>query len=307
MDVVTIGHTSLDKVKVRGKESIQLGGASIYSALASKIFSETGVVSRVGREFPDTNLDQLAKWGLDTSGITRGTGRTTSFEISYDKEGRAIYGSYDFGVGRYIMPKDIPAKYLKAKAFHLAPMSPAKQLKFVRYLRDNSYGLISLNTHFGYVPKHKKDLLKLAGEVDVFILDHEEAMLLTGTKRIELAYNALKKKDHNIIAGTIGDIGSGVLEEGEFTYFSTPYQKEVKDFTGCGDVFGGSFISSYLKTKNPLKSANIANQVASINATDWYFKGIKGLKFQSIEAFQEFMFSRQRKLRKNQRSIEHWF
>jgi 2-dehydro-3-deoxygluconokinase/2-dehydro-3-deoxygalactonokinase len=307
MDVVTIGHTSLDTLTIRGKERVQLGGAAVYSALASSIFSKTGIVSRVGQDFANRHFESLKRWGLDVAGIKKGTGKTTTFSITYNEEGRAAYDSYDLGVGKYIKPGDIPDRYLSAKAVHLAPMAASKQKRFVEFLRDNFYGLISLNTHVGYLPQYKRQLLELASEVDVFVLNDEEAMKLTGTKRIEHAINALKKTKHKLMVVTIGVIGSGVLERGEFNFFPSVYQPEVVDFTGCGDAFGGSFISSYIKTGDPLKSANIANSVASINATAWNFKAIKGLGFRDLQAFQEFVFSRQRKLRKNQRSIEHFF
>jgi sugar/nucleoside kinase (ribokinase family) len=307
MEVVTVGHTSLDTLTIKGKERVQLGGAAVYSALASNIFSKTGIVSRVGQDFQEKNFRSLKRWGLDTAGIKRGKGKTTTFSITYDDEGRATYDSYGLGVGKYIKPGDIPKKYLSAKAFHLAPMAASKQKKFVDFLRDKFDGFISLNTHVGYLPQYKKQLLELASEVDVFVLNDEEAMKLTGTRRIEHAINALKKTEHNLMVVTIGVIGSGVLERGEFNFFPSVYQPEVVDFTGCGDAFGGSFISSYIKTGDPLKSANIANSVASINATAWNFKAIRGLRFRDLQAFQEFVFSRQRKLRKNQRSIEHFF
>jgi len=279
----------------------------VYSALASNIFSETGIVSRVGQDFQEKDFRSLRRWGLDTAGIKKVAGKTTAFAIAYDDEGRATYESYDLGVGKYIRPKDIPRRYLEARAFHLAPMAASKQMKFVEFLKDRFDGLISLNTHVWYLPQYKRQLLELAPEVDVFVLNDEEAMKLTGTRRVEHAINALKKTQHNLIVVTIGVIGSGVLERGEFNFFPSVYQPEVRDFTGCGDAFGGSFISSYIKTGDPLKSANIANSVASINATAWNFEAIKGLRFRDLHAFQEFVFSRQRKLRKHQRSIEHFF
>jgi sugar/nucleoside kinase (ribokinase family) len=299
MDVVTIGHTSVDRVTISGTKNVQLGGAAVYSAMAA-------IVSRVGGDFTPDFEKILNKAGIGTEGLKKVKGKSSYFSINYDKHGSATYGSYDLNVGIHIRPGDIPSSYLDAKAFHIAPMAPSKQRKFIEYLRKNFDGIVSLNTHMGYM-KRRKEVLKLLADVDIFTLNDEEALALTKTKRIEVALNVLKKEKHNLIAITIGSIGSGVLEGSELTFFPSVSQPRVKDLTGCGDAFAGSFISSYIKTKNPLKAANIASSVASINATDWNFKAIRTLKFKDIQAFQEFIFSRQRKLQKHQWSIEHFF
>jgi sugar/nucleoside kinase (ribokinase family) len=307
MEVVTIGHASLDKVKINNKEKTQLGGAAVYSAMGAKIFSKVGVVSRVGNDFPVEFYSVLRNANIDTMGLKKVRGKSTFFAIEYDKDGVASYTNYKLNVGMFIRPEDIPPKYLQAKAFHIAPMAATKQRIFLNFLRNKSYGLISLNTHVGYFLKYKNDILDLISDVDVFTINDEEAMRLTGTKRIEYALNVLKKTRHNLIVVTIGFIGSVVIENGEMTFFPSVYQPRIVDLTGCGDAFAGSFICSYTKTGDALKSANIANSVASIAATGWNFQAIKSLRFKTVEHFQEFIFSRQRKLSKNQRSIEHFF
>jgi sugar/nucleoside kinase (ribokinase family) len=307
MDVVTIGHTSIDRVKVDGKRTLQLGGAAIYSAMAAKIFNSTGVVSRVGMDFPEEFFSLIKKTGIDTKGIKKVKGKSTYFSIEYAKDGRAIYKDYSLNVGVYIRPGDIPEKYRGAKAFHLAPMAPTKQEAFIEFIRKNTDALVSLNTHLGYLPKYRKHILRLIPEVDVFTMNEEEAIGLTKSRRLGNALSALKKINHNLIIVTIGIDGSAIIEKGETTLSATPYQPKIVDLTGCGDSFAGAFISSYLKTENPLKSANIANTVAAINATNWNFTGIKNLKFKSVERFQEFVISRQKRIVKHQRSIDHFF
>jgi|Deesub1362A_J573_1020465.scaffolds.fasta_scaffold00166_56 sugar/nucleoside kinase (ribokinase family) len=307
MDVVTIGHASIDKVRIDGGYELQLGGAAIYSAMAAKIFNQTGVVSRVGKDFPQDFFMDIKRAGIDIRGIKKVRGKSTNFVIEYAKDGTAVYKEYSLNVGVYIRPRDIPQEYLNAKAFHLAPMASTKQASFIKFLRKKTDALISLNTHLGYLPRYRKEIIKLIPMVDVFSLNEEEAVLLTKTKRLGNALSSLKKMKHNLIVVTIGIDGSAIIEKGETTLSATPYQQKILDLTGCGDSFAGAFISSYLKTGNPLKSANIANTVASINATNWSYRGIKNLKFKSIERFQEFVISRQKRITKNQKSIDHFF
>jgi len=306
MEVVTIGHASIDRVKTDKEEKIQLGGAAIYSAMAAKIFSSTVIVSRVGRDFPVKFYSILRDSGIDTFGLKKVRGESTSFSINYDENGIANYSSYQLNVGIRIRPEDMPRNYLSAEAFHLAPLAPTKQKLFIKFLRKKSQGLVSLNTHLRYFLKYKKDVVDLISKVDIFTINDEEAMRLTNTKSLERALNSLKKLEHELIAVTMGVYGSIVIEKGKITFFPSLYQPKIVDLTGCGDAFAGSFVSSYIKTRDPFKSANIANSVASIVATNWNFQGIKNLKFKTLERFHEFVVSRQRRLRKTQKSIEHF-
>ena len=302
MDVVTIGHVSIDKVKINEKEKTQLGGAAVYSAMAAKIFAHTGVVSRVGEDFPYRFLALLKKYGINIEGLKKVRGRSTNFKIEYDEDGIAKYTEYKLNVGKYIRPSDIPKTYLKAEAFHLAPMAATKQQKFIDFLKKRG-GIISLNTHIGFLPRYRRKLLELIPQVDIFTLNEEEALKITNAKRLEYAIKFLKKIEHEFIIVTLGVIGSVVIDK-DVTFFPSVYQPKVIDLTGCGDAFAGAFLASFIRTKDPLKSANIANSVASLVASNWNFKGVKNLKFSSLDRFQEYIFSRQRKIRKMQFSID---
>lgn len=307
MDIVTIGHVSLDRVKIDGKESLQLGGAAVYSAMAAKIFSPTGIVSRVGRNFSAEHYTTLRGAEIDTFGLKKVMGESTSFSIAYDKDGNASYDSYALNVGIQIKPEDVPRSYMRAKAFHVAPMAASKQEIFLNFLRKNTDALISLNTHIGYFSKYKRKVMELISRADAFTINDEEAMRLTNTNGLVKALNAFRKVKHNLIVVTMGVYGSIVVEGGDIAFFPSVYQPKIVDLTGCGDAFAGSFISSYLKTNNSLKSANIANSVASIVATDWNFRAIKNLKYNSLANFQKFVISRQRRMGKKQHVIDSFF
>ncbi len=303
--IVTIGHASIDKVIVGKEERTQLGGAAVYSAFASKIFEKTGIVTRVGKDFPVEYINMLRRHGIDTLGLRRVKGKSTSFVIEY-KENIANYLEYKINVGVFLKPEDIPKLYLDAQGFHLAPMAATKQIKFVNYIRRRSYGIISLNTHENYFKRYRKEILKLIDKVDIFTMNDEEAKKLTNSKSLEHSVNVLKRKKHNIIVITMGVFGSIVIENGEINYSPSLFQPKIVDLTGCGDAYAGAFLACYIKTEDAVKSANIANTVASLVATDWSFEAIKNLKFKSIEEFQEHVVSRQRKISKNQLSLEHF-
>lgn len=306
MEIVVIGHASIDNVSIKGARRTQLGGAAIYSAMAAKIFSETGVVSRIGTDFPPRYLS-LVSSSIDVSGLKRVHGESTSFSMEYDDNGIVHYTGYKLNVGVHIRPEDVPKKYLSAKAFHLAPMAATKQKAFLDYLRDKTYAVVSLNTHSSYLAKYRRDIIDLINRVDVFTMNDEEAMLLTGTKGFEQSLSVLKRMPHHLIIVTMGIYGSAIILEGQITFAPSVIQPKIIDLTGCGDAFAGSFLAAYMKSNNALIAANAANSVASLTATGWNIEAIRSLKFKGMDQFHEFIISHQRKLARNQRSIEHFF
>ena len=307
LDIVTIGHTSIDNIEIGGESKRQLGGAAVYSAMAAKVFGKTGIVSRVGMDFPPSFLKILTETGISTTGIRKINGNSTFFSIEYNGSGSANYKGFKLNAGRNISAEDIPISFLNAKGFHIAPMNPGKQRRIVDFLRAHSYGVVSLNTYMGYAHQHKKALLELMDIVDIFTINDEEAMLLADSKSFEHALEKIKKVPHNLVIITMGVYGSIVLSDSEINFFPSVYQERVVDLTGCGDSFAGSFLASYLKTNDPHKSANIANSVASLNATDWNYQALKPLEFRSLEKFQLFITSRQRRLTKQQKMLEAFF
>ncbi len=306
MDIVVIGHASIDNIVAKNERRTQLGGASVYFAMASKIFASTGVVSRVGGDFPAEFLGVLKKSSIDINGIKRTAGKSTRFALRYDDRGMARYDRYDLNVGVNIRPEDIPTSYLSAGAFHLAPMAPSKQNSFLEYLREKTYALISLNTHVAYLQRYRSGLMKLLPKVDICTMNDEEAIRLTDTRGFEQALATLKRKEHNLVVVTMGVYGSAIIED-EIIFAPSVIQPRIVDLTGCGDAFAGAFLAAYSKTEDSLQAANIANSVASIAATDWNFEALRNLRFATLESFHEYVISHQRKLSKNQRSLEQFF
>jgi len=306
-DLVTIGHTSIDQVEIGGVAKKQLGGAAVYSAMAAKVFARTGIVSRVGRDFPPSFLKILTEANISTTGIRKLEGKSTFFDIVYDDDCAAHYKDFKLNAGRNIAASDIPRSFLKAKGFHIAPMNPGKQRRIVDFLREKTFAVVSLNTYMGYAEKYKKALIELMGMVDIFTINDDEAIKLMDARNLEESLKKLKKTPHNLVIVTLGVFGSVAVSGGEINFFPGVYQESPVDFTGCGDSFAGSYLASYLKSGDPYKAANIANGVASLNATDWNFQPLKPREFKSIEAFQLFIASRQCRLKKKQKMLESYY
>ncbi len=106
---------------------------------------------------------------------------------------------------------------------------------------------------------------------DIIQANRIEAELLTGLelkaeKDYQEAGSAILDSGPSTVLFTLGEEGCLVAyRKGHEKFFSLipAGRVKVKDPTGAGDVFSATFIINYMKTKDPLRSAQIATSTAS--------------------------------------------
>lgn len=307
VSIFTIGHASIDLVETPRGRRKQPGGAAVYSAISASAFMKTGIVSRIGTDYPREFLNLLSSAGIDIGGMIRTRGRSSHFSISYDNSYNASYGDYGIEVGRYLNPNDIPRRYLrKARGVHISPMNPKKQSRFVEFLRESFDGVITLNTHEAYISRYRRILLDLAGKVDFFILNEREANLLTRSKRIDRAIEYFRRIDEARFVVTLGSLGSCVVLNGEMKFAPSLYNGDIVDPTGAGDSFCGAFLASYLMEEDPILSATAGNCLASLKAEGWNFESLLGLRFKDIKDLWHYVITKRVIASGNQRRLDEF-
>jgi len=113
-----------------------------------------------------------------------------------------------------------------------------------------------------------------SSSVDIIQMNEEEARYFTGidANTIEelgkLAILILKSgpKVVNITLGSSGSIVAWKDDKEHVEHFLPP-RVEIIDPTGCGDVYGASFLGEFLRNGDPRRAAFLANQRAAMNAT----------------------------------------
>jgi len=64
---------------------------------------------------------------------------------------------------------------------------------------------------------------------------------------------------------TMGEKGSWLGSQSDGIYFVPPFSdRSIRDSTGAGDVFAGSWLSTYLKTKDPVWASAVGSAFASL-------------------------------------------
>jgi sugar/nucleoside kinase (ribokinase family) len=154
-------------------------------------------------------------------------------------------------------------------------------LKTLRKIKKNTRGLIFMDIHslilgrkrdgkrFVRVPENWQEWVSCT---DIVQCNFTEFSELSNKKvgsfaRIKDFAGLILQSGPKILLVTRGKEKGYVFQAGKRGIKSNrtvvPGLEKVKDPTGCGDVFSSGFVISYLKSREPIASANFANSVAS--------------------------------------------
>ncbi len=267
LDLVVIGYLLHDILDVEGKVKHCLGGPAAYTSLAAaRLGLRTGIVSKAGPDFK--YVDRLKQ--IDLSGVARQE-LTTVFYNTY-KNGERTQRVEN--IGEKIQPEDIPKPYLRAKAVHLGPVFNEISLEAIRFLRQNSKALITLDPQ-GFFRGEENSII-FPKEMDYSILDFVDVIKVSEKDCPEKDLQTMEEKCKIVIL-TRSKHGSTVFFDGkkaDIPFFKT----RVVDETGAGDVYMAGFIKKFLKSQNPEKSALFGAAAASFAVEDFGVNGIGSLE-----------------------------
>ncbi len=258
-----IGNLSIDTIKSPKTYVKSIAGGAVGAAACAAAFNnqKVGIVSKVGKDFQDY-FGELLSHNVDIEGIKVVEGRTTRFEMTYDRNFDLKKINEIWGKSTDLNLSDIPKNYLGAKCFHICPNSPVLHSLFLKLKRKGV--IMSLDPHMLYRHEIAK---KMLSRFNIITPNEKEAISMSGEKNVWKAAKNLAKYGTKIVIITRGNKGS-ILYLKEFQkYIEVPavYSK-VLDTTGCGDTWNGAFLSEYIKTKKIENSALLASVLASFTA-----------------------------------------
>lgn len=139
-------------------------------------------------------------------------------------------------------------------------------------LRENFNGIIYMDVHSlirkeiknNLTPYYLSDWKKYAKCADIIQMNLEEMKYFTGidpSKGIDLISLLILNSGPKILNLTLGSKGLILYLKQNNNLIKKIFEPEEiyrGDVTGCGDVFGASFLAFYLKTKDPFKAGEMA-------------------------------------------------
>ncbi|MBN1755732.1 bifunctional hydroxymethylpyrimidine kinase/phosphomethylpyrimidine kinase [bacterium] len=247
MTLVVVGSVALDTIETpSGKVHEVLGGSATYFSLAARIFLPPYVVAVIGDDFPEEHLQLLLNKDINLDGLTREKGKTFRWEGFYPPSyGDPTTLRTELNVFADFKPL-LPSQYRDSKFVFLANIDPDLQMEVIKQIKAPQ--IIAADTMNYWIESKHKELLTLFKNIDILIINEQEANMLTGETNLRKAALEIIKMGPTYIIIKRGEYG--VMLFSRETMFITPayFLEQVVDPTGAGDSFAGAFMG-YLTQK----------------------------------------------------------
>jgi hypothetical protein len=276
------------------------GGNTLYAASGLAIWekeSVTGLLARVGEDYPQEWINTFSRRGFDTRGIrvlpeaidlrsfyvyTNLTTRLKEDPVSHFSR---LGLSYPRALVGYRLPGnhtnsrtqlssaslrqgDIVPDYLDATSGHLCPLDYMTHSVMPAVLRQAGFSILTLDPAAGYMnPIYWNDIPSLLVGLTAFLPSEEEARALflgRSTDLYEIS-EALAAYGCEMVVIKRGENGQHIYDSTTKTHWEVPaYPARLVDLTGAGDAFCGGFLAGLRQTYDPLRAVLYGNISASI-------------------------------------------
>ncbi|HIY75752.1 MAG TPA: sugar kinase [Candidatus Sphingobacterium stercorigallinarum] len=251
MSLVIVGTVAFDAIETPfGKTDKIVGGAATFAGLAaSYLCPDVKLISVIGEDFGQDNLDILTSKGIDVEGVEIIAGGKSFFwsgKYHNDMNSRDTLVT-ELNVLADFDPK-VPESYQDCEYLMLGNLTPSVQLATLERLR-NKPKLVVLDTMNFWMDVALDELKQVLKKVDVLSINDEEARQLSGEYSLVKAASTILTMGPKYLIIKKGEHGALLFGEGQV--FSAPALPlaDVFDPTGAGDSFAGGFIG-YLSKLN---------------------------------------------------------
>lgn len=252
MSVLVVGTMAFDALETPfGKTDKIIGGSATYIAYATSNFVKpVQLVSIVGNDFPQEELDSLTSRGVQIDGV----------EIKTDKPSFFWSGRYHMDMNtRDTLVTDlnvlldfnpiVPESFQDAEFVILGNVMPKLQKQALTQLKKKPK-LTVLDTMNYWMETAWDDLMEVMAMVDVLMVNDSEARQMSGEFSLVKAAKKILTMGPKYLIIKKGEHGA-LLFYGNQVFFAPALPLEdVFDPTGAGDTFAGGFIGHIAKTKD---------------------------------------------------------
>ena len=260
--LLIVGTVAFDAIETPfGKTDKILGGAGTFIGLAASRFDvQSAIVSVVGDDFPQANLDLLQEEGIDTSAIEVVKGGKTFFwsgRYHNDLNSRDTLTT-ELNVLADFDPK-VPASFQDADVVMLGNLHPDIQLSVIEQLSSRPK-LIVLDTMNYWMDHTWEQLVNVIKKVDVIAINDAEARQLSDEYSLVKAAAVIHEMGPRYVIIKKGEHGALLFNDLNIFFAPALPLEEVFDPTGAGDTFAGGFVGYLAESKN-VSFANMRNAV----------------------------------------------
>jgi len=270
-----------------GKAEEVLGGSAAYFAVAASYFAPVKLVAVVGEDFPAHERDFLGSRNIDLTGLTVASGKTFRWTGRYHED-MNMRDTLDLQLNVFSdFSPVLPEGYRDSPFVFLANINPSLQGGVLEQLTQPPK-MVACDTISHWIEGARTELISLLKRVDLFVINDEEARLLSGERNVVRSARAILDMGPKTLLIKRGEYG--VLSFSPNSIFAVPAYplEEVFDPTGAGDSFAGGFLG-YLAEVNDLSETNMrkaivyGSVVASFVVEDFSLHRLRTLTREDIE------------------------
>jgi sugar/nucleoside kinase (ribokinase family) len=290
MSLITVGTMAFDAIETPfGKTDKIIGGSATYVAYAAANFVKpVQQVSIVGYDFPQEEMEELRKRGVQLDGV----------QIVPDKKSFFWSGRYhedmnsrdtlvtDLNVLADFNPQ-IPESYQGSEFLMLGNLVPAIQLSVIRQMKKRPK-LIVMDTMNFWMESALPDLEEVLKHVDVLLVNDAEARQLTGQFSLVKAAKSILQMGPKYLIIKKGEHGALLFDNNSVFFAPALPLEDVFDPTGAGDTFAGGFMGHIAKSgdisfENMKRGIIVGSAMASFCVEKFGPTRLKEISYHDIE------------------------
>ncbi|NVO04041.1 MAG: bifunctional hydroxymethylpyrimidine kinase/phosphomethylpyrimidine kinase [Bacteroidetes bacterium] len=262
MSLLVVGTVAFDAIETPfGKTDKILGGAATYIGMSASYFTNNiNLVSVVGSDFPQENIDIITSHNINLDGMQIIEGQKTFFwagKYHIDMNSRDTLAT-ELNVLADFNPV-VPESYKDCQFLMLGNLTPMVQQQVINQL-PNRPKLIVMDTMNFWMDIALEDLLKTISMVDVLTINDEEARQLSGEYSLVKAAQKILTMGPKYLIIKKGEHGALLFDKDNVFFAPALPLEEVFDPTGAGDTFAGGFIG-YLAKTNDISFENMKRAI----------------------------------------------
>ena len=181
MSLLIVGTVAFDGIETPfGKVDRILGGSATYIGISASYFNKkSNLISVVGGDFLEKDIDLLKRHNIDCDGLEIIKNEKTFFWSGRYHENMNIRDTLEtqLNVLEKFQPK-IPNKYQDCKYLMLANLMPSIQLEAIQQLSIRPKLIVTDTMNF-WMDNCLQDLIEVVHKTDVLIINDEEALQLS--------------------------------------------------------------------------------------------------------------------------------